>query len=230
MKFKYLFLLFLFCNLIKSCDLVIFCHSSPLQLEVFLDSVKKNILGLNETLVLHDHHFQDCYFDVKKKFFLDATFINVYTPAQIAIKETIERCVVDYEAKYILFAHAKMFVKEKIDLTAIINLLESQNINVCVFSPEKILEKEQFGMILINKRYFRNFIKEVENIEFKEQAYWPKFSFISKNSFFINNKVVHLNYLPRTSELVSKFKQGFRLILNDSCNIDIDIKDLKKVV
>src|SRR3990167_2513773 len=106
MKFKFLICLF-FINLIYSCDLIIFCQSRPMQLNTLLTMIKQNMPEVENVIILHDHIYQESYFQIKKKFLfenINVTFVNVYVPAQVAIKPSVERCLLDYDSEYVMFA------------------------------------------------------------------------------------------------------------------------------
>ena len=213
-----------------TCDMIVFCHSRPMQLHLFLTSVKKFVKGLSEVLVLHDHFFQDDYFKVKRDFFADATFVNVYQPAQLAIKSTIERCISDYESEYLIIVDCRVLVKDVIDINEYIKRLNASKF--FSFTPFKDLNDFKFSMILLKKKDLIPYLESFSKMVFTASKFWPDLAFLNeKDSYFDNNKkVAFINYLGDISLWKSKFESGCRLniakYINSKSSIVIHIKDV----
>ena len=230
MKFKFLICLF-FINLIYSCDLIIFCHSRPMQLNTLLTMIKQNMPEVENVIILHDHIYQESYFQIKKKFLfenINVTFVNVYVPAQVAIKPSVERCLLDYDSEYVMFADVNLFIEKKIDLCKITENLG--NDILCFSNLNKLKEQKSYAFIT-KKSTIIPFLHELYEMEFTEYDYCPIFSFFNSKQISIRYEKDSIKFLsyPDNRLLNDKFSNGFIIDVNKIKNNKVELSNLVRV-
>ena len=109
-------------------DLIIFSYDRPLQLYALLESIKKNMTGLNSITIMYrssNEEFEKAYKKVHAAFPM-AQLKKQYNPPH-DFKQMLVECSSCSQSPYIMFAVDDMIIKESIDLNECCVLLEKYN-------------------------------------------------------------------------------------------------------
>jgi hypothetical protein len=110
----------------KKADLVVFSFDRPLQLYAFLESVEKNVKGLNQTSVIYRSSNQDYevgYEKVQQRF-SQVQFLRQGAEPAKDFKPLFLKASFQSSAPYILYAVDDIIVKNKFDLETCMDVLE----------------------------------------------------------------------------------------------------------
>ena len=106
-------------------DLLIFSQDSPLALYALLESVERYVSGLARISVLYqasNEQYEKKYQELK------SSFVNVHWIGEASVKKDFKSLLLtalaDSPAKYILFAVDNLVVKDFVDLTACMHLMQ----------------------------------------------------------------------------------------------------------
>ncbi len=124
----------------QSADLLIFSEDNPLQLLALLESIEEHVMGLNKTTILYktsSPEFESGYLELK----LDFPKLHFIAYAKdfksLCTKIILEKTLPNIP--YILFAHDTVVIKEPIDLSDSIALLEKTHAYGFYFSHHEEL-------------------------------------------------------------------------------------------
>lgn len=107
-------------------DLVIFSFDRPLQLYALLESIEKHVKGVGESIVIYrasDANYQDAYEVVQKRFSRVKFLVQGAKPRE-DFKPLTLHATFDSSSQYVIFAVDDIVVKDDVDLSMCIELLE----------------------------------------------------------------------------------------------------------
>lgn len=111
----------------NAADLVIFSYDRPLQLYALLESIEKQVQGLNQTTIIYrasDERFLASYREIIKEF---PSHKYIKQPDQFckeSFKPLVMETLCSMKAPYLLFAVDDIIVKDHIDLITCIDAME----------------------------------------------------------------------------------------------------------
>lgn len=134
-------------------DMVIFSYDRPLQLYALLESIKKHVTGIGEISVVYrasNADYQRGFEMVHEKFSDAKFFMQGENPAQ-DFKPLTLQAIFDSPSSYVIFAVDDIVVKDDVDLSYCIELLErtgaygfylrmGENLNYCytMTQPQRV--------------------------------------------------------------------------------------------
>ncbi len=112
-----------------NADLVIFSFDRPLQLYALLESVEKHMQGIEDVYVIYrasNQEYADVYQEVESRF-EQAYYLKQGNNPRADFKPLTLQASFNSKSDYIIFAVDDIIVKDAIDLSADIDLLEQTN-------------------------------------------------------------------------------------------------------
>lgn len=116
-----------------SADFIIFSYDRPLQLYALLESTEQLITGLQDVYVIYrtsDELYEQGYQIVKDRF-RDVHYMQQSSEPESDFKQLTVKAFQDSSAEYLLFGVDDIVVKDYVDLSDVISILEKYNLYGC---------------------------------------------------------------------------------------------------